>query len=64
QKVEICVARADSMSGRIDFVLHKEGDQQKRRKNDLMEKKHKQVRRNHGAKIKTARYLKKKHKKR
>lgn len=54
--IKIQVARADSMSGKIDFVLHKE--------EKLLEKKNKIIKTKDINRVKTARYLKKRRKKR
>ena len=64
QRIEIVVARADAMTGKIDFILHTEGNLQESRKKAFMKQKHQQVKRNQSNKIQTARYLKKRRKKR
>ena len=63
ERIKIVVARADAMTGKIDFILHTE-DLQESRKKSFMKQKHQQVKRNQNSKIQTARYLKKRRKKR
>ncbi len=63
-KVLITVAKADAMSGKIDFVLYDEDRNIKNFRKKMIRQQHKANRDNKNRKIQTARYLKKRRKRR
>ena len=63
-KVLITVARADALSGKIDFVLYDEDRNIKNFRKKLVREQHKANRTNKNRKIQTARFLKKRRKRR
>ncbi len=60
--LSIQVARVDVPAGEIDFVLYKKDSENSARKNNFLKKKHERQKLVKEAKIKTARYLKKRRK--
>ncbi len=63
-RVKIIVARADAMSGKIDFVMPCKNANPENIRKKLIRKKHEAQRKKRNNKISTARYLKKKRKRR
>lgn len=63
ETIEIRVARADPQSGKIDFVLNTQENDQNSRRKAFFKKHREQVKTKKNTKIKTAKYLKKRQKK-
>lgn len=60
-KIEVCVARADSLSGEIDFVINNKNQSAHKK---LLKNKYNAEKQKHYSRVKTAKYLRKKRKKR